>query len=195
MPVVLGRRTEHGFDEPLGLMTDCHRRIEHFLGILVRVVEECRGRALPDEHRRAAEASLKYFDIAAPRHTEDEERTLFPRLRKLNQPGLNEALVKLGELEADHRVASAMHTQVRSGFQCWLASGSLPDAEAQKLAETLAALQALYGRHIEVEEREVFPLASTVLSQDQLVQVGKEMTDRRGVSPVTGSNAGASVPL
>lgn len=185
MPVVLGGRTEHGFNEPLGLMTDCHRRIEHFLGILIRVVEDCHGGTLTDEHRRAAEASLNYFDIAAPRHTEDEERSLFPRLRELARPGLNETLRKLGELEADHGVANRLHAQVRSGFHRWLASGSLPSAEAQKLAEALAALQALYGRHIDVEEREVFPLAGQVLNQDQLVQVGKEMAGRRGVSPVT----------
>lgn len=191
MPVALGARGEHGFDQPLGLMTDCHRRIEHFLGILVKIVEDCRGGTLTDEHRRAAEASLKYFDIAAPRHTEDEERSLFPRLRELNRPGLSDSLRKLGELEVDHSVASAMHTQVRSGFQCWLASGSLPDAEAQKLAEALAALQALYGRHIDVEEREVFPLASKVLNQDQLVQVGREMADRRGISPATASSTSA----
>ena len=37
MPVRIGGRPEHGFDEPLGLLSDCHRRIERFLGVLAAV--------------------------------------------------------------------------------------------------------------------------------------------------------------
>jgi hypothetical protein len=37
MPLQIGARTAHGFHEPLGLLGDCHRRIEHFLRVLVAV--------------------------------------------------------------------------------------------------------------------------------------------------------------
>ena len=39
MPIQLGAAPEHGFDSPLGLLSDCHRRIERFLEQLLRVVE------------------------------------------------------------------------------------------------------------------------------------------------------------
>ena len=182
MPVTLGAHAEHGFDQPLGLLSDCHRRIEHFLGILVKVREDCRGGVLTDEHRRAIEASLNYFDAFAPRHTEDEERSLFPRLRGLNRAGLREALQTLDELEAEHATASMLHRQVHTWFRTWLGSGTLAGPNELELEQALGALQELYRRHIDVEEREVFPLAGEVLSQDQLVQLGREMAERRGLS-------------
>ena len=40
MPVQLGSQPEHGFDRPLGLLSDCHRRIERFLEMLQKVAEQ-----------------------------------------------------------------------------------------------------------------------------------------------------------
>lgn len=56
MPMSLGTRSQPGFDRPLELMKDCHRRIERFIDVLIRVVDETAGGPLPDEHRRALEA-------------------------------------------------------------------------------------------------------------------------------------------
>ena len=39
MAVQLGAKPEHSFDEPLGLLSDCHRRIEKFLDVMIRVLE------------------------------------------------------------------------------------------------------------------------------------------------------------
>lgn len=187
MPVTLGARAEHGFDQPLGLMCDCHRRIEHFLDILLKVMEDCCGGALSDEHRRAVEASLRYFDTAAPRHTEDEERSLFPRLRGLDQPVARGALQRLVELEAEHAIGNTLHIQVRTWFRRWLDLGILASPDQRELEHALSALRELYRRHINVEEREVFPLAGEVLSRDRLAQLGNEMAERRGQAPATAS--------
>jgi hypothetical protein len=35
MPLQIGAAPDHDFDEPLGLLSDSHRRIEHFLDILI----------------------------------------------------------------------------------------------------------------------------------------------------------------
>lgn len=194
MPVTLGAPAEHGFDEPLGLMSDCHRRIEHFLGILVKVSEDRLGAALTDEQRRAIEASLKYFDTAAPWHTEDEERSLFPRLRGLNPAGARDAIRSLAELEADHAAAGLLHGQVRNWFRKWLDLGTLAGPEQRELEHALRALQEIYRRHIDVEDRVIFPLAGEVLSRDQLAQLGAEMAERRGLSPATAWSADPLAP-
>jgi hypothetical protein len=44
MPFPIGRRPDHGFDEPLGLLSDCHRRIEDFLQVLITLAEQVNGR-------------------------------------------------------------------------------------------------------------------------------------------------------
>ena len=84
MPVQLGAAPAHGFDEPLGLLSDCHRRIENFLSIL-RKVEESADETLHEQQRQAIETALTYFRTAAPRHNEDEEQSLFPLLRNRSE--------------------------------------------------------------------------------------------------------------
>ena len=44
MPISIGARPQSGFDDPLGLLSDCHRRIESFLGVLIRVVDRAGAR-------------------------------------------------------------------------------------------------------------------------------------------------------
>ena len=43
MSVQIGAKPDSGFDDPLGMLKDCHRRIEHFLGILRLVAERATG--------------------------------------------------------------------------------------------------------------------------------------------------------
>ena len=76
--VQIGQKPLADFSQPLEMMKDCHRRIEHFLDLLQTVVERFGDGELPEEGRRALEASLNYFAHAAPRHTADEEESLFP---------------------------------------------------------------------------------------------------------------------
>src|SRR3954449_12487157 len=86
MPVVIGAKPESNFTDPIGLLTDCHRRIERFLSVLVQVTAQANGGALTQEQRRGLDTALRYFRDAAPKHTADEESTLFPRLRLLDHP-------------------------------------------------------------------------------------------------------------
>lgn len=58
----------------------------------------------------------------------------------------------------------------------------MPD-EAGRLLAVLQHLQALYARHIAVEDNQVFPLAGTLLESDALAEVGREMATRRGLDP------------
>ena len=185
MPVSLGSKPEHGFDQPLGLLSDCHRRIENFLDVMIRVLERSQqaGRAAlaPDE-REALEAALRYFDVAAPRHTQDEEDSLFPRLRASADPDARAALARVASLEADHRHADAMHAEAKALSRRWLDAGPLAPAESQRLAEVLRALREMYTRHILLEDSELFPLAARVLDQQQLLEIGREMAQRRGLA-------------
>jgi Hemerythrin HHE cation binding domain len=75
MPVQIGA-TAHNFSDPTGLLSDCHRRIEMFLRSLQTVASG--GPKLDEERRRALDLALRYFREAAPKHTADEEESLFP---------------------------------------------------------------------------------------------------------------------
>jgi hemerythrin-like domain-containing protein len=181
MPVTLGSRPEHGFDEPLGLLSDCHRRIERFLEILQKVVEQARGKSLNDEQRRAVEAALEYFHTAAPRHTADEEESLFPLLMASDKPAAHEAIRIVRALEREHAEANVAHAEVEFWYRRWIEIGSLAAPQTDKLFRTLHELREMYRRHIAVEDDEVFPLAAKVLDRDQLAHLGRQMARRRGL--------------
>jgi hemerythrin-like domain-containing protein len=186
MPVTLGAKPAHGFDQPLGLLSDCHRRIERFLDILIQVTQTRAGGEPTEPEREALETALKYFEQAAPRHTRDEEDSLFPRLRQAAQAGNEQAktvLAKVEALEHDHVTADAAHLEVNDLVRRWLQEGQLAAEQASHLAAKLGQLRDIYQRHLITEDQEVFPLAGQVLSNEQLQQVGQEMAARRGQTP------------
>jgi hypothetical protein len=55
------------FDEPLELLSDCHRRIERFLAALIAVARDNSGSALNPEQERALQVALRYFRRARMR--------------------------------------------------------------------------------------------------------------------------------
>src|SRR6516225_12308775 len=110
MPVQIGAKT-HSFSDPTGVLSDCHRRIEMFLGALQRVAAVI-DRPLTDEAREALASALRYFRESAPKHTADEEESLFPRLRQLRSTSVEHALSKIDELEKEHHWAETLHKEV-----------------------------------------------------------------------------------
>lgn len=78
---VRGRTPDHGCDEPMELLTDCHRRIELFLELLQQAVREHAGAPFDIPTAEAILNAQWYFAKAAPKHTAVEEESLFPRLR------------------------------------------------------------------------------------------------------------------
>jgi len=180
MSIQIGRKLAPTFQQPLELLSDCHRRVESFLRALILVAEQARGGELNSRQREALETALRYFREAAPKHTADEEESLFPRMREIGDRASREALAKIQALEADHEVAKDGHNAVEQLGQKWLADGRLSGDETSRLVKALDELQFIYERHIAVEDSEIFPLAKQVLDSKTLSDVGREMAERRG---------------
>lgn len=178
MPVQIGQKSPEMQTDPLGLLSDCHRRVEMFLGVL-KAAAALDGRQLDDDERRSLEGALRYFREAAPKHTADEEESLFPRMRQAGSPEAQAALAELEKLEADHRWADPLHAQVNELGQKRLAAGKLDATDATAFAGAVAQLDAMYTRHLELEEKVVFPAASRCLAKDEQHRIGLEMTARR----------------
>ncbi len=178
MPVQIGQKSPEMQSDPLGLLSDCHRRVEMFLGVL-KAAAALDGRQLNEDERRSLENALRYFREAAPKHTADEEESLFPRMRQTRSAEAQTALAELERLEADHRWADPLHAQVEALGQKWLVAGKLDPKDADAFHEAVAQLAAMYARHIDVEEKVVFPAASRCLPKDEQHRIGLEMTARR----------------
>jgi len=146
MPIQIGQKRESDFDSPLGLLS----------------AAEYQGRPLSADGRSALEKALKYFRESAPKHTSDEEDSLFPRLRTSAHPLAKSSLDALDVLEADHVAAAADHELVDSLGRRWLDNGVLPASEHQTLIVTSERLSGMYARHIALEDSQLFPLAAQV---------------------------------
>ena len=179
--IQIGAPLAHDFSNPLGVLTDCHRRIEHFLHLLIVVTGQARGGTLSAEQRDALEVALLYFEEAEPKHNADEEQSLFPRLRASRHSRTPEALAIVDTLAEDHEVAQAHHARVSILGHRWLAEGRLPAAAARELSTRLDTLATLYRRHIPVEDGELLPLARRILSAEDIAALGGEMAARRGI--------------
>ena len=181
MPIAIGAKPKSTFTDPIGSLTDCHRRIELFLAVLAQVSAQARGGRLSREEREAMETALRYFREGATKHTADEEETLFPRLRSIERPDLRAVLEKVDALEDQHEEAKRGHAEIEQLGRKWLAAGSLALVDRTRFAELVAQLGDLYRGHIAVEEREVFPMAVAVLPRSELEAMGREIAARRGL--------------
>jgi hemerythrin-like domain-containing protein len=175
MAIQIGAKPDSGFDDPIGMLKNCHRRIESFFGILCLVVGRAQGRCLTAEERDAVSAALQYFRTGGQRHTADEEESLFPRLRELDAGSFAE----IDRLEGDHREASDLHGSIEQLYSVWIASGELTSIDALLLKSQTERLKQLYCDHILVEETIVFARASQVLDTHTLAAIGTEFRFRR----------------
>lgn len=174
--IQIGARPDAGFDDPLGMLKDCHRRIEHFLSILCVVVDRAGSRALTDEETAAIQAALHYFRVGGQRHNADEEQSLFPRMRAADATAQFE---EIGGLEHDHREADEMHRRVDALYSAWITQGALSAEQHEELITAARNLNQLYERHIELEEAVVFPRAAEMLKSDAIASMGQEFRARR----------------
>jgi hemerythrin-like domain-containing protein len=179
--IQIGAPLLRDFGNPLGVLSDCHRRVERFLGVMVQVAQQARGGVLKSEEHAALEGALRYFREAAPKHTADEEQSLFPRLRRCEDAAVARVLHVIDGLEADHRTVIPDHAQVDQLGTVWLAAGRASVASTQLLRDALSRLERLYRRHIAIEDTEIFPTAARVLDAASLRAVGVEMAARRGI--------------
>ena len=177
MPIQIGTKP-HNFNDPTALMSDCHRRVEMFLGTL-SAVAEFRGRLLTGDEQKSLDRALQYFREAAPKHTADEEESLFPRLRAISDSEVQSVLDDMAQLERDHKFAAPLHAEIDRLSQHWLREGTLTQEYAQQLQSAVASLVSMYRAHIEFEDRVLFPLASRMLSWSQKNEIAQEMAERR----------------
>jgi hemerythrin-like domain-containing protein len=160
-------------DSPLEHLVACHRRIEQRLETLVKAADR-----LEHERQPALEAiakSIHFLDSNGLMHTEDEEDSLFPRLRpKLS----SEELAFVDLLGTQHNEAEEILAELKKRVE--QISQQQPSAEvAEQYRECATRLQSFYGEHIRSEERTLGPLAKRYLTESEFGEISREMRARR----------------
>ncbi|MBD0326816.1 MAG: hemerythrin domain-containing protein [Pyrinomonadaceae bacterium] len=177
----IGQPSVPNFADPLGLMSHCHRKIEGYLAGLTAAGEILLG-GRPVELAGAfqvIDAAREHFALRLPKHTEDEEVSLFPRLREYGGHEAEESLAALAALETEHRVAEGVHAEFDELVEWLPRDGSAAVKEIYLFNELVAELADLYRPHIRVEDEIIFPAAARVIPSDALSIIGQEMRARR----------------
>ena len=157
------------------MLEACHERVERSLDLLVRLCRYLHDYACDDSARQAARDVLRYFDVAAPLHHEDEELHVFPLLL---ERGSAAVVAQVQQLQADH-VRMDGDWQTARTLLWALAEGRQASFSAaeQTLLERFAEG---YATHIRTEEEVIYPAARALMHAETLQRMGQEMRQRRG---------------
>ena len=169
------------FTNPLALLVHCHKKIETHLCALEQVAGKLRDGTLDDRLSAFFTIDMARAHFAGPlvKHTEDEEVSLFPRLRARGGRAVEEMLNAIGELETQHRLAEQLHSEFETLAADIHRDGSCQTRKIDRLEALVAALCALYRPHMRVEDELVFPAAARLLLPSDIQAVGEEMRARR----------------
>ena len=179
--LTINQRHIPDFSDPLGLLVHCHERIEAQLSALESAAEILRAgdrRSLPRVFG-AIDAACAHFAIPGVKHTEDEEVSLFPRLREHGGAGGADALAAMAELESQHRAAEKLHTEFDDFVSTLPRDGSADGRELDCFSSMVGELTTLYRPHILLENNFVFPTAGRILPASAIQGLGEEMRARR----------------
>jgi len=163
------------FEQPFEMLEACHDRVRRSLGLLERLIAHVDARGHDAASRDAARDVLRYFDVAAPLHHQDEELHVFPRLLG---SGDAELMAAAERLRTEHERMSALWASLRVPLSRWTdpaTSGPLDAAERLLARE----FQDLYAGHMEREEGVAFPVARDLTDPLALAEMGAEMQGRR----------------
>ena len=119
---------------------------------------------------------MRYFDEAAPRHHRDEELHVFPPLLAEGDPDTVTVVIRL---QQDHLQMESRWAQ-GGALLLALTEGRLARFTPADNA-VLDAFAALYGGHIEAEEKIAYPRARALLDAQALQAMSLDMMQRRGL--------------
>ncbi len=152
---------------PLEHLVACHRRLEQRLATFVKAGAELEAK--PQQAMEAIASAIRFMDTNGAWHTEDEEESVFPRLK----PYLTAQETTFVErLQAEHLEAEELYVALKSTVP------ELPGAKAAYLA-LAAQMQAIYRGHIQAEEEILLALARRDLQTPELDAIAVEMRARR----------------
>jgi hemerythrin-like domain-containing protein len=163
-----------GFEQPFAMLEACHERVQRTLTLLQRLRAHVQEHGADVPAQQAARDVLRYFDIAAPLHHEDEELHVFPLLLAQGSADVAALVVRL---QHDHICMGADWAAARLPLKA-LADG-LQAGFSEADGAAFDRFIARYDRHIADEETVAYPAAQALLAAPTLEAMGSEMAARR----------------
>ena len=157
------------------MLEACHERVARTLRLLLKLVEHVANGGVDAQARSAASDVLRYFDIAAPLHHQDEELHVFPLLLAHGDALLN---AQVNTMQSDHRRMDTLWGELRPHLVALTATGGA-EIDVVALRSMSRAFADVYASHLQTEEEVLFPAAAQLKTPGQLQDMGNEMRLRR----------------
>lgn len=162
-------------DEPLEILSACHGRVRANLQTLDRLIRWLPDHGADKDAQQAAVNVMRYFDLGAMNHHQDEEEDLFPVLLERCPANVRLRIRRLvAWIKDDHRALEATWAQLREQL-VMVASGDSDQLDA----DVVANFSAQYLNHLDREDNELFPLAANILTDADIRQMSDRMRARR----------------
>ena len=116
-----------GFEQPFEMLEACHERVRRSLVLLERLIGHVEAHGHDARSRSAAADVLRYFDLAAPLHHQDEERHVFALLEHCGDAALE---ASTAGLRSDHARMEALWALLRVALGAWAMPGAREAASA-----------------------------------------------------------------
>jgi hemerythrin-like domain-containing protein len=164
-----------GLDQPLEILEACHERVKNHCQILQRLSAHLKAVGIDDQAILASKNLLRYFQIAAKNHHEDEENNLFPMLLE-SMAGSDAICINeiINILKEEHLLIEKIWQSIKNPLEL-VASGTVASIDETQIL----LLATTYEKHINLEENELFPMAKRLLNEEQLKLMSHDMTQRR----------------
>jgi len=170
-----------GFEAPFDMLEACHERVADRLALLKRLQIHLQANGCDSQARQAAADVLRYFDLAAPLHHQDEEIHVFPQLLASADTVLIKAVMSL---HLQHRVMEETWGRLR---QVLLVVATCENSAAEPCRDLAASavleFTILYDDHIRLEESVIYPAARRAMGPRQTQTMSTDMMFRRGSAP------------
>lgn len=171
------------FDDPLEILTLCHEKVRRFARLALKLGDHVARHGSDDAAADAAQKVLRYFNMAAPLHHDDEDLDVYPALIALNELSIDQDKKKvlvdsIHRLQKEHAELGLLWIEIKQ----WL-----EQVEQNKTItppESLGHFADVYIRHAEREESQIYPYIS-LLNADTLREIGTSMAMRRGAKTTT----------
>jgi iron-sulfur cluster repair protein YtfE (RIC family) len=168
-----GKAESATMDRPLDHLVACHQRIEDKLAVLERAVAHLEDRT--EEALYACHSVIAFLDSSGMLHTNDEEESVFPRIRLR---ATSEELVYLDNLELQHREAEGCISRLKNLTKQLDRDSTLRPA-CEALVQTALKLAALYRAHMASENEVLTGIGRARLDEVDLAEIAFEMKLRR----------------
>lgn len=175
------KRTRTCSQEPdvVDLLLECHERIRHFTRLAAWLADAHDAPALSVQE--TARDVHRYFTVALPLHSADEDLSIAPRLLKLRLP--EELEVATAAMTGQHETIEATLSALAPMWAAVAEDSSRLVRLAAAMEKSVDKLQSLWLTHLHLEETMVFPAVRGRLSPGDQARILQEMRDRRRPEP------------